>query len=112
MTADLSSPAGVWEGSIDFPGMPMVLMISLIEGADGQWQGVLEAPTGGAAPPVLEDLSVRGRVVSFRAPVGSDTLRVEGVMSADGRFLVGDATRASVTGSLGLRRRAAPAAAP
>jgi hypothetical protein len=111
-TADLSSPAGVWEGSIDFPAGPLVLVISLAQAADGAWHGVLEAPTGGQAPPDLENLAVSGTRVAFQVGVGGETLRAEGVMSGNGRFLGGDATRNSVTAPFLLLRTAAPAALP
>lgn len=56
--------AGVWQGAIEIPGMPLEVTVRLGQEAQG-WQGTVDIPAQGAADLPLGDITVQGNEVSF-----------------------------------------------
>ncbi len=56
--------AGHWEGSIEAPGQPLVVMVDLAE-TDGAWSGTIDIPAQGAVDLPLSGVAVEGETVRF-----------------------------------------------
>ncbi|MXX76864.1 MAG: alpha/beta hydrolase [Holophagales bacterium] len=56
--------AGHWEGSIEAPGQPLVVMVDLAE-TDGAWSGTIDIPAQGAVDLPLSGVAVKGETVRF-----------------------------------------------
>lgn len=76
-TAPPPSVHGVWEGEIDTPRRPLVLLANL-DSATARLSA-----TGGTIFP-LQGLSLQGDTVSFALPLGSDTISINGVKDSSG----------------------------
>lgn len=57
LAAQTDDAAGHWEGSIEAPGQPLVVMVDLAE-TDGAWSGTIDIPAQGANDLPLSDLNV------------------------------------------------------
>ncbi len=57
LTAQTADVAGHWEGSIEAPGQPLVVMVDLEE-TDSTWSGTIDIPAQGANGLPLSDISV------------------------------------------------------
>ena len=57
LAAQTVDAAGHWEGAIEAPGQPLVVMVDLME-ADGAWSGTIDIPAQGADGLPLSDVSV------------------------------------------------------
>lgn len=64
LAAQPAGVAGHWEGSIEAPGQPLVVMVDLAE-TDGAWSGTIDIPAQGAADLPLSGVSVDGETVRF-----------------------------------------------
>ena len=64
LAAQPAGVAGHWEGSIEAPGQPLVVMVDLAE-TDGTWSGTIDIPAQGAADLPLSGVSVDGETVRF-----------------------------------------------
>ncbi len=64
LNAQTVDAAGHWEGSIEAPGQPLVVMVDLEE-SDGTWSGTIDIPAQGAADLPLSGVSVDGETVRF-----------------------------------------------
>ena len=100
--ADMSSPRGVWDGSITFAGSPQSAVAALDQDEDGNWVGQLDI---GPQTLLLSAIEVEGSSVSFALLTGGpDTLEMAGVMSEDGSDLSGTLSQGDATGSFELTR--------
>ncbi len=57
LAAQTDNASGHWEGSIEAPGQPLVVMVDLAE-TDGAWSGTIDIPAQGAKGLPLSDVSV------------------------------------------------------
>ncbi len=64
LAAQTFGTAGRWEGSIEVPGQPLVVMVDL-EQADGGWSGTIDIPAQGADGLPLSAVTVDGETVKF-----------------------------------------------
>ena len=64
LAAQPAGVAGHWEGSIEAPGQPLVVMVDLAE-TDGTWSGTIDIPAQGAADLPLSGVAVDGETVRF-----------------------------------------------
>jgi len=64
LSAQAADPAGHWEGSIEAPGQPLVVMVDLEE-TDGAWSGTIDIPAQGAVDLPLSGVTVEGETVRF-----------------------------------------------
>ena len=62
--AQTFDPSGHWEGSIEAPGQPLVVMVDL-EQIDGAWSGTIDIPAQGADDLPLSAVTVVGETVQF-----------------------------------------------
>ena len=64
LDAQALDAAGHWEGSIEAPGQPLVVMVDLAE-TDGAWSGTIDIPAQGAVDLPLGGVAVEGATVRF-----------------------------------------------
>lgn len=62
--AQVVDPSGHWEGAIEAPGQPLVVIVDLEE-SDGTWSGTIDIPAQGASDLPLTGVSVDGETVRF-----------------------------------------------
>ena len=65
LPAQPANPAGHWEGSIEAPGQPLVVMVDLAED-DGAWSGTIDIPAQGGDDLPLSGVSVDGETGAVR----------------------------------------------
>ena len=64
LTAQTAEASGHWEGSIEAPTGPLVVMVDLAE-TDGAWSGTIDIPAQGAVDLPLSDVAVESESVRF-----------------------------------------------
>src|SRR5436190_20039660 len=62
--AQQKSPAGDWTGTIDVPGTPLEIHVSLLV-REGKWQGTIDIPAQQAKGLPLDEITVAGSKIAF-----------------------------------------------
>lgn len=95
--APAPSPAGVWQGAIQYdPGkLEIDILVELAEGPEGRWAGTIDVLPLGLEYHPLDDVSAEGSRVTFWLNRQSPTAGLvespfEGKISADGSTIEGE----------------------
>ena len=109
--AQTFDPSGHWEGSIEAPGQPLVVMVDL-EQIDAAWSGTIDIPAQGADDLPLSDVSVDvdSGAVRFTIGAGIGEPTFEGTLS--GGEITGEFTQGPARLPFRLGREAVEVAAP
>ena len=109
--AQVQNASGHWEGSIEAPGQPLVVMVDL-EQTDGAWSGTIDIPAQGADDLPLLDVSVDvdSGAVRFTIGAGTGEPTFEGTLS--GGEITGEFTQGPARLPFKLGREAVEVEAP
>ena len=85
--------AGLWDGSVNTPGVPLQVVVSLQQKDDRSWSGTIDIPMQGAKGLPLGNIAVDGASVAFSIMGVPGNPTFTGKLSDDGNAISGDFTQ-------------------
>jgi CubicO group peptidase (beta-lactamase class C family) len=103
--------AGVWEGTITLPGMPLGVTLEFTKADDGTYAGKIDIPLQGAKGLPLANIAVTGNAASFEIAGVPGEPRFVGTLTDDGKTIAGNLTQGGGVFPFSIQRQDAAKAA-
>jgi uncharacterized protein len=104
-----TTPAGVWEGTIQTPNGDLGVVFNLHRDGD-KWAGEADVPMQGVSGLPLINVKVDGAAISFALPAVPGDPHYEGKLSEDGKTISGNFSQGGATLPLDLKWKSEPRA--